>query len=64
LHNLGLINLSADDEIPVDANGDYTAVCVDGGVINNEPYDLTEKLLEIRRRTEKGKSEDVEKAEE
>ncbi|NOU45671.1 MAG: patatin-like phospholipase family protein [Bacteroidales bacterium] len=31
---------------------DYNAVCVDGGVINNEPYDLTETILINRRKAE------------
>lgn len=30
----------------------YNTVCVDGGVINNEPYDLTEFILADRRKTE------------
>lgn len=30
----------------------YNTVCVDGGVINNEPYDLTEFILADRRRAE------------
>lgn len=30
----------------------YNTVCVDGGVINNEPYDLTEFILADRRVTE------------
>ncbi len=29
---------------------DYNAVCVDGGVINNEPYDLTETILTNRQK--------------
>ncbi|WP_243348829.1 patatin-like phospholipase family protein [Parabacteroides sp. FAFU027] len=33
----------------------YKAVCVDGGVINNEPYDLTEKILLRRQNDEAGK---------
>jgi predicted acylesterase/phospholipase RssA len=33
----------------VDPLIDYHAVCVDGGVINNEPYDLTETILTDRR---------------
>jgi hypothetical protein len=45
----------------VPPTNDYNAVCVDGGVINNEPYDLTEKILLNRRKTEieleKGKAE-------
>lgn len=35
---------------------DYAAVCVDGGVINNEPYDLTDKVL-INRIIERSESE-------
>ena len=35
---------------------DYVAVCVDGGVINNEPYDLTDRAL-INRIIAKNESE-------
>lgn len=40
----------------------YTAVCVDGGVINNEPYDLTDKVL-INRYIEKNESDKEENPE-
>lgn len=33
---------------------DYNTVCVDGGVINNEPYDLTEQILAEREKRRKG----------
>ena len=36
----------------VDPTVPYNTVCVDGGVINNEPYDLTETLLTNRRKAE------------
>ncbi len=42
----------------VDPSKDYNTVCVDGGVINNEPYDLTETLLMNRRKTEIEKEKD------
>ncbi len=40
----------------VNPKADYNTVCVDGGVINNEPYDLTETILTNRQmaRMEKG----------
>lgn len=41
---------------------DYNAVCVDGGVINNEPYDLTEIILTNRRKEELIQSPDKEPA--
>lgn len=36
----------------VNSQADYSAVCVDGGVINNEPYDLTGTILINRRKEE------------
>ena len=42
----------------VDPTKDYNTVCVDGGVINNEPYDLTETLLMNRRKAEIEKEKD------
>ena len=42
----------------VDPTKDYNTVCVDGGVINNEPYDLTETLLMNRRKAELEKEKD------
>lgn len=36
----------------VDPDKPYNSVCVDGGVINNEPYDLTETILTRRRKAE------------
>lgn len=35
----------------VDPSVPYNTVCVDGGVINNEPYDLTEFILADRRKS-------------
>jgi predicted acylesterase/phospholipase RssA len=46
----------------VDPLDDYNAVCVDGGVINNEPYDLTETIMTDRRKVEIRRSADKEKA--
>ena len=43
----------------VDPTTDYNTVCVDGGVINNEPYDLTETLLINRRKAEIEKEGDL-----
>lgn len=43
----------------VDPTKDYNTVCVDGGVINNEPYDLTETLLMNRRKAEIEKEKDL-----
>lgn len=43
----------------VDPSKEYNTVCVDGGVINNEPYDLTETLLKNRRKAEIEKEKDV-----
>ena len=44
-----LLKISHKTGFLVDPNTDYQAVCVDGGVINNEPYDLTESILRNRR---------------
>ncbi|MFA5327066.1 MAG: patatin-like phospholipase family protein [Prolixibacteraceae bacterium] len=43
----------------VDPSKPYNTVCVDGGVINNEPYDLTETLLIQRRKAEIEKEKDL-----
>lgn len=45
-----LLKISHKTELLVDPETDYRAVCVDGGVINNEPYDLTESILNDRRK--------------
>jgi predicted acylesterase/phospholipase RssA len=47
-----LLKISHGKEFIVDPLNDYNAVCVDGGVINNEPYDLTESILITRRKEE------------
>lgn len=47
----------------VDPLVDYPAVCVDGGVINNEPYDLTEIILTNRRKEELRHSSENQSAE-
>jgi hypothetical protein len=43
-----LLKITHGKEYLVDPLVDYRAVCVDGGVINNEPYDLTDKILTNR----------------
>ncbi|MEI7830993.1 MAG: patatin-like phospholipase family protein [Prolixibacteraceae bacterium] len=45
-----LLKITHGKELIVDPLTDYNAVCVDGGVINNEPYDLTESILISRRK--------------
>ena len=45
-----LLKISHGKACIVDPLTDYSAVCVDGGIINNEPYDLTETILTSRRR--------------
>jgi hypothetical protein len=47
-----LLKITHGKEFIVDPLNDYNAVCVDGGVINNEPYDLTESILISRRKEE------------
>jgi hypothetical protein len=47
-----LLNKFHKSRILVNPDLDYRAVCVDGGVINNEPYDLTELILIDRRKEE------------
>lgn len=39
-------------DVLVDPSVPYNTVCVDGGVINNEPYDLTEFILIDRRKND------------
>ena len=43
-----LLKITHGKEYLVDPLLEYSAVCVDGGVINNEPYDLTDKILTNR----------------
>lgn len=43
----------------VDPLTDYNAVCVDGGVINNEPYDLTSTILTNRKKETMKRSENT-----
>lgn len=45
-----LLNNSGKPGFLVNPDVEYRAVCVDGGVINNEPYDLTELILLNRRK--------------
>lgn len=47
-----LLRMSHGRELLVDPKVPYRAVCVDGGVINNEPYDLTERCMAQRRKEE------------
>ncbi|SDB85343.1 patatin-like phospholipase family protein [Williamwhitmania taraxaci] len=47
-----LLKISHTKNALVDPLTDYTTVCVDGGVINNEPYDTTETILFNRRKAE------------
>lgn len=47
-----LLKITHSKNTLVDPSKPYNTVCVDGGVINNEPYDLTENLLLQRRKTE------------
>jgi hypothetical protein len=43
-----LLKITHGKEYLVNPLADYSAVCIDGGVINNEPYDLTDKVLTNR----------------
>ncbi len=47
-----LLKITHGKKFLVDPLVDYNAVCVDGGVINNEPYDLTETIMTDRRKDE------------
>lgn len=58
-----LLKITHGKDSIVDPNEDYNAVCVDGGVINNEPYDLTEAILTERRIKQLKKSADPKSAE-
>ena len=57
-----LLKITHGKEYIVDPLVDYNAVCVDGGVINNEPYDLTALILTNRRKEELKRSADKETA--
>ncbi len=57
-----LLKITHGKEYIVDPLVDYNAVCVDGGVINNEPYDLTAIILTNRRKEELKRSTDKETA--
>ncbi len=54
-----LLKITHSKNTLVDPTKEYNTVCVDGGVINNEPYDLTEALLTNRRKTEIEKEKDL-----
>ncbi len=61
-----LLKLTHGRALLVDPLTDYRAVCVDGGVINNEPYDLAETILMRRsseRRGHSHKTEDIDSQE-
>lgn len=47
-----LLKITHGKDHVVDPDKLYNTVCVDGGVINNEPYDLTETILTRRRKME------------
>ena len=57
-----LLKITHGKEYIVDPLVDYNAVCVDGGVINNEPYDLTALILTNRRKEELKRSADKDTA--
>jgi hypothetical protein len=57
-----LLKITHGKEFIVDPLNDYNAVCVDGGVINNEPYDLTEIILTNRRKEELSQAPDKDAA--
>jgi hypothetical protein len=57
-----LLKITHGKGLLVDPLVDYNAVCVDGGVINNEPYDLTEIILTNRRKEELIQSPDKDAA--
>ena len=52
-----LLKISHSSHTVVDPLKDYNTVCVDGGLINNEPYDITEKILSDRRKAETGEAQ-------
>ncbi|MCK9411681.1 MAG: patatin-like phospholipase family protein [Prolixibacteraceae bacterium] len=56
-----LLKITHGKEFLVDPLAEYNAVCVDGGVINNEPYDLTETIMTDRRKDELRRSSNSEK---
>lgn len=57
-----LLKITHSKDSIVDTHTDYNTVCVDGGVINNEPYDLTETILINRRRAEIEQDKDTDAA--
>ena len=57
-----LLKITHGKKYLVDPLADYNAVCVDGGVINNEPYDLTETIMTDRRKAEIRRSANKEEA--
>ncbi len=57
-----LLKITHGKDYIVDPLTDYNSVCVDGGVINNEPYDLAETILIQRRKKEQ--SQNLNKGEE
>lgn len=55
-----LLKITHGRALLVDPLTDYQAVCVDGGVINNEPYDLAETILMNRMSERQGHSHQME----
>jgi len=51
-----LLKITHGKKFVVDPLSEYVAVCVDGGVINNEPYDLTGVMLANRSAARNGSS--------
>lgn len=54
-----LLKITHGKDYIVNPLADYNTVCVDGGVINNEPYDLTEQILAQREKKRRGIGNDV-----
>ncbi len=62
INDNNLLKITHGKECIVNPLVDYHAVCVDGGVINNEPYDLTGIILANRRKSELRKAANREAA--
>ncbi len=50
------------DSIIEDQDPKYTCVTVDGGLIDNEPFGITDKILDKRRRSQPGNANQMEKS--
>lgn len=57
-----LLKIAHGKDFIVNPLNDYKTVCMDGGVINNEPYDVTETILANRRKDEIEENEGLDKA--